>query len=768
LPADHKTGANGTVLAFHRREDSMDPAVATGTPNPSITFHDGLGERRRISDPTGSDTLERLCLSGELTAVPSFEFALRERASRLAGFRHTYYARVRSVDRLNDPPAALALVSESVRGVRLSTLLAASERPTIDINSALHLLRQLVSAAAMLHETARDIAHGALGPERIIVTPNARVVITEYVLGAALEQLRYSRDRYWTELRIALPPSSGVPRFDQRADAMQIGVVALSLILGRLLKADEYPARLRELVASTDAISAHGGFEPLPLGFRAWLARALQIDPDHSFASALDARAELDRVLAAEDEEDYEPVLPAPALEATHQPLAPEPVHVETPQEIVQRSTTPEPAAAAQASVSAADPEPAVTRPVVHERAESPIPRSVAPRIQARVEPRIQDQVRPRIQEDHVEPRIHEPVPSRILDDRPKPHVHERVEAPSRDHLETEAWALAADPPQPVWRRWLVPSLAAALIVGSVGATFGARRYFAPRPVATSTGTLAINTNPAGAQVFVDGTPRGVTPLSLPLNPGSHSLELRGDGEPRTMAISIAPGQQLSHYVDLPKGPATFGQLQIRTEPGGAQVSVDGVPRGKAPVLVEALAPGEHAVVLESDLGTVRQSVNVEAGVTASLVVPLSAGDAPVSGWIAVTAPVELQLYENKRLIGSSQSDRLLMTAGRHEIEIINEPLGYRAVRTVQVQPGKVSPISMNWPTGTIAINAQPWADVWIDGEKVGETPIGNLSLPIGPHEIVFRNPDLGEQHEAVTVTLKAPSRVSVDLRKKP
>jgi len=60
-----------------------------------------------------------------------------------------------------------------------------------------------------------------------------------------------------------------------------------------------------------------------------------------------------------------------------------------------------------------------------------------------------------------------------------------------------------------------------------------------------------------------------------------------------------------------------------------------------------------------------------------------------------------------------------------------------------------------------------PWADVWIDGERVGETPIGNLSLPIGPHEIVFRHPDLGEQKYAATVSLKGPVRVSVDLRKK-
>ena len=61
-------------------------------------------------------------------------------------------------------------------------------------------------------------------------------------------------------------------------------------------------------------------------------------------------------------------------------------------------------------------------------------------------------------------------------------------------------------------------------------------------------------------------------------------------------------------------------------------------------------------------------------------------------------------------------------------------------------------------------LNATPWAEVFIDGQRAGETPIGNLSVPIGPHEIVFRHPQFGEK-EAVSVTLAAPVRVSIDMK---
>src|SRR5436190_8770920 len=276
-------------------------AASTYTPA-AVAFVDGLGERHNILDPSGSETLEVLCVRDELAAVPSFEFALRERVSRLATFRHSSFVRVRAVERLTDRQATLAVVADSSTGTRLSDLLAqaADRRVNLDINSALCLIRQLVPAIAALHEHARDIqgfAHAAIAPERLIVAPNGRLLVVEYVMGAALEQVRYPPDRYWHDLRIAVPKTTNLPRFDYRVDVAQIGIVALSLILGRLVRDEEYPARVGDVVASTWAISARGGFEPLPPGLRGWLGRALQLEPRTAFATAAEARAELEKLL---------------------------------------------------------------------------------------------------------------------------------------------------------------------------------------------------------------------------------------------------------------------------------------------------------------------------------------------------------------------------------------------------------------------------------------------------------------------------------------
>jgi serine/threonine-protein kinase len=95
----------------------------------------------------------------------------------------------------------------------------------------------------------------------------------------------------------------------------------------------------------------------------------------------------------------------------------------------------------------------------------------------------------------------------------------------------------------------------------------------------------------------------------------------------------------------------------------------------------------------------------------------------------------------------------------------VNDTLGYRVTKSIQVPPGKVVPITLELPPGVINVNASPWAEVWIDGRRVGETPIGNLPLSIGSHEVLFKHPQLGEKRQAISVTLKAPVRLSVDMK---
>lgn len=756
----------------------MERAAVTATPPIASAFRDGLGERRQITDPNGKDTVELLCLRAELAAVPSFEFALRERVSRLTTFRHPQFAKARSVERLADADSTLAIASERVAGVRLSDLLMSSEqrRLGLDITASLHLIRQLVPAIVTFHESMREIAHGAIGPERLIVTPDGQLVVVEYVLGAALEQLRYTRERYWTELRVAMPSSAGLPRFDQRGDVTQIGVVALSLILGRSMRLDEYPARIADVVASTWAVSPRGGLEPLPQGLRAWLGRALQLDARTGFTSAQEARAELDKVLADGDylasAESVSTFLARYRGEAVatasfvQPPVTAAPQYAPMPSKLPPATLTP-PLGTSNPSLQSS---PAFAPGAAQHTPPrgTPLPSQMTP-------PRGTPPAAPAVSDLQITA-LADSVATRTPP-RGTPRTSSSTSATTSMSRAAVMPAPASKPAvttieeheelTPIWRRPAVMAGALALLI-AVGA-FAGIGYFMSGPSSTSakTGTLVITTNPTGAQAVVDGVDRGVTPLRLDLSAGAHRLELKSAGGTRTVPVLIAEGTQVSQYIELPLPQSGVGQLSVRTEPPGARVTVDGVARGTSPTTVVDLTTGEHNVVLESDLGSVKQTVMIESGATAQLVVPMTAPNgAPVSAWIAVNSPIEMQVFENDKLLGSSRSDRIMVAAGRHQVDLVNEPLGFRVSRTLDVAAGKVAAMSVEIPNGTIGLNALPWAEVWIDGAKVGETPIGNLPIAIGTHEIVFRHPDLGERRQTVIVTLKEVARFSADFSK--
>ena len=138
-----------------------------------------------------------------------------------------------------------------------------------------------------------------------------------------------------------------------------------------------------------------------------------------------------------------------------------------------------------------------------------------------------------------------------------------------------------------------------------------------------------------------------------------------------------------------------------------------------------------------------------------------------LAGSVAVTAPVPLQVLVKGRLVATTEAESFMLPVGTQELEFVNQNVGYRARRTITVQAGKTTAVRLEAPSGTVHINAVPWAEVFMDGQRIGETPIGNLQASIGSRELVFRHPDFGERRGTVLVTLKEPARISMDMRKK-
>ncbi|MCL4813941.1 MAG: hypothetical protein KJ061_15730, partial [Vicinamibacteraceae bacterium] len=263
-------------------------------PLPYLPFEDGLG--RRVLDADGT---ERTYVPPELGRA---EHSLRDRIGRLANFRHAKFARLRSVETEGKKSSpGVYVLSDPVEGVRLWTLLQASVAAgfLIDVNAALQVVRDILPGLALLHDS-RNVTHGAIGPERIVLAPQGRCVIVDHGFGLALEKLRYPRSRLWKDFRIPMPPSAGLPQFDQRADVAQVGVVVLELLLGRPLALNDFPNRLRQLVDEARERLVNGTAREVSASLRAWFERALPVEARRPFATALEAQVALEDAIKKE------------------------------------------------------------------------------------------------------------------------------------------------------------------------------------------------------------------------------------------------------------------------------------------------------------------------------------------------------------------------------------------------------------------------------------------------------------------------------------
>lgn len=311
--------------------------------------------------------------------------------------------------------------------------------------------------------------------------------------------------------------------------------------------------------------------------------------------------------------------------------------------------------------------------------------------------------------------------------------------------------------------------IASVAFASAVVAYVAVRAWFVPVDAAAVVpATVSVTSQPAGAVLLIDGQPKGTTPLTFSMAPGQHTLLVRAGQAERAVRVTLGPGAQVAQYFDLTtsaQAPSP-GRVSIVTEPAGARVAVDGRPRGVSPLVIEGLAAGAHTLSVASEAGSAQRTITVVDGVAAEVVFTLARPAAPVAGWVTVASPFPVDVIENNEVVGTSGRARIMLAAGRHEVILRSEAIGFEERRTIEIVPGAVASIDVVAPKGLLNLNARPWADILIDGNPAGQTPLANVQVTAGPHQITFRHPQLGERTERVVVSTSGVTRVSVDLNK--
>lgn len=168
-----------------------------------------------------------------------------------------------------------------------------------------------------------------------------------------------------------------------------------------------------------------------------------------------------------------------------------------------------------------------------------------------------------------------------------------------------------------------------------------------------ASGVLDIISEPVGAEVMVNGIARGKTPVTVKDVPrGRAVVKFSFEGfvdETRELAVNAGDRQTLS--VALKGLPGTLHLISV---PDGARFYVNGEARGKGPLAISGLTPGDYEVRAECEgYGTVTRTVRLENGMAAREEFRLS----NVMGRLEVrTDPVGAQVFLDGRLLGVTKA----------------------------------------------------------------------------------------------------------------
>jgi len=246
---------------------------------------------------------------------------------------------------------------------------------------------------------------------------------------------------------------------------------------------------------------------------------------------------------------------------------------------------------------------------------------------------------------------------------------------------------------------------------------------------------LEVISRPIGAQVEVDGRLLpGETPLQLPLPPGEarRVRVLLDRHRPWSGTVDLLPGEQRVLSVELVP---QRGQLDVRSNPSGAEVLLDGLPIGTTPLRLEDLSLDEGPRLLLRRAGYQDLPVLLSWGGRTSLAVEL--GLTP----LAAARPPRLAAPPRRPVPPAPRPPALLP---RPPSPSVGPSAAGAAVGSSGLAPTRqeAAPFA---GTGYLTVHALPWGRVVLDGKELGaETPMIRRPLPAGTHQVQVFFPSLG------------------------
>ena len=277
-------------------------------------------------------------------------------------------------------------------------------------------------------------------------------------------------------------------------------------------------------------------------------------------------------------------------------------------------------------------------------------------------------------------------------------------------------------------------------------------------------GRLQITTPPVdGANILIDGTERGISPLTLDIEAGPREIRVTSERYlPETRQIDVA-GMGRSQALEIPLRPG-WGTLSVATAPAAARARVDGKDIGETPLTADVLQ-GKHELELaKPGWKPVTRAIEIQASVALSIpAIELER----IDGTIELTSnPAGATVMVDGQFRG--QTPVSLALVGEREYQLILSKAGYEEnQRKVHVDGGKSVPLAVSLPPelGTVFLTADPAGTTLLLNGRPSGSGTQRLTLQTLPQTIEITKPGYEPFKTIVTPQRGVPKRIDVALK---
>jgi len=239
-----------------------------------------------------------------------------------------------------------------------------------------------------------------------------------------------------------------------------------------------------------------------------------------------------------------------------------------------------------------------------------------------------------------------------------------------------------------------------------------------PAAAFVATGHLEIRTVPAGADIYIKGRLEGKSPLSRDLSPGTYDLRIARSPEylEHKESLTLKTGDKVTK--NYPLTPQYV--LDIETAPEAADLFIDGTFRGKTPQR-SILAKNSAQIELKmgEDYGAITETVALKPGLNA-----IQRNLKKTRCLLTIrTNPAAANVFIGNANAGASPITNRPVAPGTYAIRL--EKDGYKIQQETLVIENDVTKTYdlAKLQTGQLRLNINPYADVYINDQLVGEVP---------------------------------------------